>query len=52
LLEGIKTNESVFFEGKDTYSNFYTRIKAEAKKRGVNVTARTIDGGLRVWRIS
>lgn len=51
IFKQMKIGDSFFIEGESTYSYVFKRIVTEAKRKGIKVSGRSVDGGLRVWRI-
>ena len=47
----MDVGDSVFFEGKKIPCKEYTAAQAAGSRTGVKFAARTVDGGLRIWRI-
>lgn len=51
LLRSLSPGQSVFIPGANTWAAEYKNIYVLAKKANIKITARTQDGGLRVWRL-
>ena len=47
----MEVGDSVFFEGKKIPCKEYTAAKAAELRTGAKFSARTVGGGLRIWRI-
>lgn len=50
-LSRLEVDESMFIEGATTASSVYVNAKTSAKRLGIKILARTMDGGLRIWRM-
>lgn len=50
-LSRLEVDESMFIEGASTSSTVYVNAKSSAKRLGIKILARTMDGGLRIWRM-
>lgn len=50
-LPSMEVGDSFFVEGKDVKS-ISPIVVSHSKKYGKKFTCRTVDGGVRVWRIS
>lgn len=48
----MAVGESVFFEGKKIPCKEYIAAKAAGSKIGADFVGRTVDGGVRIWRVS
>lgn len=48
----LAVGDSLFFEGMDTKSRPYTAAKVLEKTTGLKFEGRTVDGGLRIWRVA
>ncbi len=48
----MEVGDSVFFEGKNTGSKEYVAANALGAYHGKKFSGRTVDGGLRVWRVA
>lgn len=47
----MEVGQSVFFEGESTRSKMQARAHQVAKRHGKKFVCRTMDGGLRIWRV-
>jgi len=48
----MEIGDSVFFEGKNTGSKECTAAHVYGGKYGKKFSGRTVDGGLRIWRVA
>ena len=48
----MEIGDSVFFEGKTTSSKEYLAANQCGLRKGFKFTGKSVDGGLRIWRIS
>lgn len=47
----MEIGDSVFFEGADSKSKQMAAAKIYSKRYGIRLIGRTVDGGLRIWRV-
>lgn len=47
----MKVGDSVFFEGASTSSKEYVAAFLAGRRHGFRFCGRSMDGGLRIWRI-
>lgn len=51
FIKRFELGESKFFPLISTRGNFYKGVRTSAKKFGFKIKAKSIDGGLRIWRV-
>ena len=47
----MQPGDSVFFDGEKVGSNPYVAAQMVGRKKNWKFSGRTIDGGLRIWRV-
>jgi len=47
----MKVGDSVFFEGQNSSGKSVTALRNFGHREGWKVSARTVEGGVRVWRV-
>ena len=48
----MKVGDSVFFDGQNSQGNASVAAKMFGRMNGVKFASRSVDGGVRVWRIA
>ena len=54
FIDEMNVGDSVFFQGGKAHSSFYPYAAAKrfAENRGIELAGRTVDGGVRIWRVA
>ncbi|HEX4916559.1 MAG TPA: hypothetical protein VFV43_01545 [Limnobacter sp.] len=51
FIDDMKLFDSVFFEGKDTYSRFFANAYILGRRKGIKLSGKTEKGGLTITRV-
>lgn len=51
ILNSLDVGDSFFMPNESTYGTKYKNLFGVAKQMGIKITGRSIEGGLRVWRL-
>jgi len=51
FLKDLKVGDSFFYPLESTRSYVYMHAKSMSKYYGIKITGRTVNGGLRIWRV-
>jgi len=51
-FDEMKIGDSIFIEGQVIQGGAFSSARYFEKKLGIKFTARSVDGGVRIWRIA
>lgn len=51
FVKKIQIGESKYFPFETTRGSFYKCARTKAINSGIKITGRTVNGGLRIWRV-
>ena len=52
VFDQMEIGDSVFVEGEGTNGTTYSSARARGRRAGKRFTARTQEGGVRIWRVA